>query len=155
PSFKLKNGASAAIAFPDPSELWAWAHVHVNTDLSDKKTPIEVNEKDVTTAVSKLIEKTPDQAYSRIVCPRKLENNTGYHAFLIPSFESGRLAGLGIPLPPKLMKTGCAWDDPATVEFPYYHRWYFKTGNVGDFEYLVNLLKPKAADKSVGVRDMD
>jgi hypothetical protein len=39
--------------------------------------------------------------------------------------------------------------------FPYYHRWYFRTGNVGDFEYLVRLLQPKVADSRVGRRDID
>ena len=34
----------------------------------------------------------PDNAYSRILCPRKLAANTAYHAFLIPAFESGRYA---------------------------------------------------------------
>src|SRR6185436_5351403 len=72
----------------------------------------------------------------------------------IPSFESGRLAGLGYEIDPNLIATKCAWDEE-NAEFPYYHRWYFRTGNVGDFEYLVNLLQPKPADKTVGVRDMD
>ena len=37
-----------------------------------------------------------DLAYSRLLCPRKLAPNTGYHAFLVPTFETGRLAGLGM-----------------------------------------------------------
>ena len=41
------------------------------------------------------------------------------------------------------------------TEFPYYHRWFFRTGILGDFEYLVRLLKAKPADQRVGRRDMD
>ena len=52
-----------------------------------------------------------------------------------------------------------AWDDsgeaPEPDAFPVYHRWYFRTGSVGDFEYLVRLLEPKPADPRVGTRDMD
>ncbi len=44
---------------------------------------------------------------------------------------------------------------PDQNEFPYYHRWFFRTGIQGDFEYLVRLLKAKPADQRVGRRDMD
>src|SRR5262245_6894932 len=54
-----------------------------------------------------------------------------------------------------------AWGDYADRNqnepnnYPYYYRWYFRTGTVGDFEYLVRLLKPRTVDKRVGTRDMD
>ena len=58
----------------------------------------------------------PDTACSRILCPRKLEPKTGYHAFLVPAFESGRLAGLGLDPQPLfddaangLTATSSAW----------------------------------------------
>ena len=38
---------------------------------------------------------------------------------------------------------------------PYYHRWYFRTGAIGDFEYLVRLLRPRPVDPRVGVREID
>jgi hypothetical protein len=156
PSFKLKEAGTATI-FPKPSELWAWAHVHVNTDLSNNAGPANVNSNPVAinTSLSTIINKNPDTAYARLLSSRKLEENVGYHAFLIPTFESGRLAGLGLDLSTLSVGNTCAWDNAATNEFPYYHRWYFRTGNVGDFEYLVNMLEPKPADKTVGVRDMD
>ena len=153
PFFLLKGGTKAADVFPNPSELWAWAHVHVNADLSNDGPQGSVDAA-VNRNISNIIKDTPDLAYSRILCPRKLEANVGYYAFLIPTFESGRLAGLNQAVSEGLAATKCAWEDEKT-EFPYYHRWYFRTGTVGDFEYLVNLLKPKLADKSVGVRDMD
>jgi hypothetical protein len=155
PFFKLKSDADATKIFPKPSELWAWAHVHVNEDLSNGALPNTANADAINSAITNLINKNPDNAYSRIVSPRKLEENVGYYAFLVPSFESGRLAGLGWDIPADLVATKCAWENVSNVDFPYYHRWYFRTGAVGDFEYLVNLLQPKPADKSVGVRDMD
>lgn len=155
PYFKLKDGKRTSDIFPKFSELWAWAHVHVNTNLSGNADPGSANAAEVTAKITDIIRESPDLAYSRIICPRKLEANIGYYAFLIPTFESGRLAGLGREIATDLIATTCAWADAAHTEFPYYHRWYFRTGNVGDFEYLVNLLEPKLADKSVGVRDMD
>ncbi len=155
PSFKLKDGKTTAGIFPKPAELWAWAHVHVNKDLSDGAAPNTADAAAINTAITALINSEPDHAYSRILCPRKLEANIGYYAFLIPTFESGRLAGLGRDIPDTLVATKCGWDEAGNIEFPYYYRWYFRTGNVGDFEYLVNLLQPKPADKSVGVRDID
>ncbi len=156
PWFRLRDGSNTADIFPNPAELWAWAHVHVNEDLSNDAPAGSAPESaEITQRISDIIRNNPDLAYSRIISPRKLEANMGYHAFLIPTFESGRLAGLGRDISADLVATAGAWDDPSHTEFPYYHRWYFRTGTVGDFEYLVNLLEPKPADKSVGVRDMD
>jgi len=150
PYIDLKAGVDANKVFPAPSELWAWAHVHANVDLTSNGTG--------TTAVTDLLEKTlaqnADLAYSRLLCPRRLQPNTDYHAFVIPSFETGRLAGLGQEIPAETVATASAWDSGQT-RFPHYHRWYFRTGDFGDFEYLVKLLKPGAADKRVGARDLD
>lgn len=154
PSFKLKGKQPTVTIFPKYEELWAWAHVHVNTDLSNGQAPGTVSEAEITKKIGEIIKNNPDHAYSRIVSPRKLDANESYHAFLIPTYESGRLAGLG-GFDPNIKASLCSWNNRDTVEFPYYHRWYFRTGNVGDFEYLVNLLEPKLADKSIGVRDMD
>jgi hypothetical protein len=157
PYFTLKDVAAADV-FPKADQLWAWAHVHVNTDVV--QATIKASEGDmagVLDALQAQIDSDSDIAYSRIVCPRKLEANTAYHAFLIPSFESGRLAGLGDSAA-NIAAAGAkiAWAGLATpAEFPIYYRWQFNTGTVGDFEYLVRLLKPKPADMRVGRRDMD
>ena len=152
PAFKLKK--PSADVFPDATTLDFWAHVHINKDLSNDAPPNGSNLDQVLAELQNVITSDPDQAYSRILCPRKLEPNIGYHAFLIPTFESGRMTGLKIDLPSTLIATKSAWDGPQDT-FPYYYRWYFRTGTMGDFEYLVNILKPKPADKKVGVRDID
>src|SRR5258708_11531851 len=51
-------------------------------------------------------------------------------------------------------KLAIAWQG-TNLSFPYYYRWDFNTGRMGDFEYLVRLLKPKVADSRVGRRVMD
>lgn len=151
PSIKLKAGVNAADVFPDPTQLWAWAHVHVNKDLA---SGTDVSNPAVVTNLSNTLKQNPDLAYSRIICPRKLQAKGAYHAFLIPVFESGRLAGLGMDILTTTVATAGSWSNNQT-EFPYYYRWYFRTGALGDFEYLVNLLKPQPTDKQVGVRDID
>ena len=137
--------------FPNHRQLWFWTHVHVNSRLpkEDFGTPGTVSE------LEKLLDQDPDLGCSRIMCPRKLDPETAYHAFLIPTFETGRLAGLG-ESDPEVGLSDSAWSDSnPDWRFPYYHRWYFRTGTRGDFEYLVRLLKPRPVDQRVGIRPMD
>lgn len=150
--------------FPAAADLWAWAHVHVNASLIDDPDDI-VALASANTGVLDRFEQTlakdPDLAYSRIICPRKLEPNTAYHAFLVPAYETGRLAGLGIDPTEAPHATHSAWEAyPAGTRsepfhYPVYHRWFFRTSTVGDFEYLVRLLEPRPMDSRVGRRDMD
>ena len=137
---------------PPSEQLWAWAHVHLNKNIIG--ADIATNDTaDVQSALESLLRADPDMGYSRIMCPRKLEPKIGYHAFLVPVFESGRKAGLGQN--PAGVGDALAWAVDAPQELPYYHRWSFRTGDVGDFEYLVRLLEPKPVDNRVGLRDMD
>lgn len=158
----LSDVTEANQVFPVEADLWAWAHVHVNKDIvGTGDDPITTNEPTLIGQFKNVLSENPDYAYSRIMCPRKLGENTAYHAFLVPTFESGRLAGLGID-PATVSGFGAnttAWSNYSgrqeTKNFPYYYRWYFRTSTVGDFEYLVRLLKPKVANSRVGRRDMD
>src|SRR5688572_18115246 len=98
PAFKLASPGIRGY-FPKPDQLWAWAHVHFNGDLTASDSTILVDDAGaVNTALDKLqgsLNINPDTAISRLVCPRKLKPSVSYHAFVIPSYESGRLAGLG------------------------------------------------------------
>jgi len=143
---------------PPADQLWAWAHVHVNDSLAANDAEFVSRNMDaVIPKLQAVLNSNPDRAYSRIVCPRKLAENTAYHAFVMPVFEVGRRAGLNLPLG-DISATMSAWD-PATrpegTSFPYYHRWFFRTGTTGDFETLVRLLVPKPVDPRVGIREMD
>ena len=155
--------ADTSATFPNADELWAWAHVHVNRNLvGDAEDPRSSNMGAVIPAFENVLNQNADLAYSRIVCPRRLEPNIAYHAFLIPTFESGRLAGLGLDpndTPAEVHATFSAWASytgrSEPTFFPYYHRWRFRTGAEGDFEFLVRLLKPMPANERVGRRDID
>jgi hypothetical protein len=143
--------------FPRADELWAWSHVHVNENLAANDA--EFVSTDMNAVIPKLqaVLKNPDLAYSRLICPRKLAPNTAYHAFVVPTFEVGRRAGLNIDQA-ATPATMSAWDPAARPEgqsFPYYYRWFFRTGESGDFESLVRLLVPKPVDRRVGTRAMD
>ncbi|MEZ4701000.1 MAG: hypothetical protein R2834_11760 [Rhodothermales bacterium] len=147
--------------FPKASDLWAWAHVHVNRGLIAAPGDVFVGANEngaVLDGFEDTLAEDPDLAYSRILCPRQLEPDTGYHAFLMPVFETGRLAGLGMDPETAPGATASAWEAagrPEGTSFPYYYRWYFRTSTVGDFEYLVRLLKPQPMDRRVGRRPMD
>ena len=147
-------------ALPPADELWAWAHVHVNTSLSPASGALV--DGDAAAVAARLAAATAadhDVAYSRLVSPRRLKANTRYHAFVVPTFETGRLAGLGLDPAGAPHATSSAWgayaSKPAPATLPVYHRWYFRTGDQGDFEYLVRLLTPRPMDARVGVRDVD
>lgn len=146
--------------FPPHEQLWAWAHVHVNRDLA--ASPTEMTSGNMTAVMAKFeaaLSENPDLGYSRILCPRKLDVSSTYHAFLMPTYESGRLAGLGLnPADTPALDHGAWQPDTGKIEsshYPYYHRWSFQTGTIGDFEYLVRLLEPRPVDSRVGRRDFD
>ncbi len=146
--------------FPAAAELWAWAHVHVNDLLS--ADPSELVAPDMTEVIPRLqsiVAANQDAAYSRLLCPRMLADSTGYYAFVVPTFETGRLAGLGLDPTGAPDATSSAWaaypNKSQPASFPFYYQWYFRTGTSGDFEYLVDLLKPQPVDPRVGTRDID
>lgn len=147
--------------FPPVSEPWAWAHVQFNQGLSPNpsKELVSPDMNAVLPLVQSILNTNPDLAYSRLMCPRLLDVNTGYDAFVIPSFESGRLAGLGQDPTQAPLATASAWapygGQQEPQSFPYYYRWHFRTGDRGDFRYLVNLVKPQPVSPIVGTRDFD
>jgi hypothetical protein len=147
----------AAQKFPASNELWAWAHVHVNASLDAPVTSDNMNA--VLPTLAQVLQANPDHGCARLLCPRQLQPNRSYHAFVMPSFETGRLAGLGLDpsiAPFATASATAAYSGRPDGElFPCYHRWYFATGTVGDFEYLVRLLVPRPVNSRVGRRDMD
>jgi len=149
-----------ASVLPPANELWAWAHVHFNQSLSANGAELVSPDMNaVLPRVQSILAANPDLAYSRLLSPRRLDVNTGYYAFVVPTFEAGRLAGLGLDPSKAPSALASAWatyaSQPEPQNFPYYYRWFFRTGDRGDFRYLVGLLKPQPVDKTVGVRDID
>ncbi|MGW6572410.1 hypothetical protein ACWGAN_09535 [Streptomyces sp. NPDC054945] len=148
--------ADPAACLPPAEQLGAWAHVHVNGALDD---PLVSEPPDMPGALDRLREvlrTDPDQACSRLICPRHLQPNTPYDAFLVPAFETGRLTGTGSDIPDGTPATLASWGPGrAGLHLPYYHRWSFRTGPAGDFEHLVRQLKPRRPDPRVARLDVD
>ncbi|MCP4448554.1 MAG: hypothetical protein GY811_24940 [Myxococcales bacterium] len=97
----------------------------------------------------------PDLNVSRLMCPRRLEPNKTYLSCIVPAFDVGRLAGLGLSVPEGGM-TGPAWNSggAGTVTLPVYYHWEFGTGPAGDFESLARKLKPMPVPDGIGFRPM-
>ncbi|MGI9551921.1 MAG: hypothetical protein ACR2MT_12025, partial [Aurantibacter sp.] len=141
--------------FHDETQHWAWGHVHMNTELEATAINDQISE------VTSELEANPDSGVCRLLCPRKLIKETQYTAFLIPAFETGRLAGLGEDfsgvLAQKMSWGGEEADYSAKTrgtDYPVYFQWTFRTGLYGDFESLARILEPVVTDPELGKRDM-
>ncbi len=163
--FELKNTSDGRTYFTIPSEKiskvfhnetqhWAWAHVHMNTELVAASLNAQINE------VTAELDDNPDSGVCRLLCPRKLIKETQYTAFLIPAFETGRLAGLGEDYSGVLaqkMSWGLSENYASKTrggDYPIYHFWTFRTGLYGDFESLARILKPIVTSPELGKRNM-
>ena len=124
-------------ALPDLADSWNWAHVQVSGD-----TPI------ASAAAGDVI--------SRLLCPRRLDPETPYTAFLVPAFEIGRLAGVGSDVS-AVTKADPAWTSATAspLRLPFYYTFQFATSDEGDFESLVRRLTPQVLPADVGIRPMD
>lgn len=127
PCIRIKSN----VELPDLSTAWRWAHVHL-TDQSGLTLG----------AVKHRILDPARGATCRLFCARELEANTRYAAFIIPTYRLGVEAALGQSLTSS--NPLYAWESSDKQEkiIPYYHRWTFQTGERGDFEDLVNKIKP-------------
>lgn len=136
-------------AIQPQDELHLWAHMHSN--LKNDETNFEK----YIESLAVQVKTDPDGIYSRVMCPRKLDANAMYNAFLVPTFETGRVAALGQPIK-GIPAQKAAWQPSLNeIELPVYFRWNFRTGANFDFESLVKLIEPRVMDKRVGVRPMD
>ena len=148
PSITIKNKD----ALPLQDETWLWAHVHSHADIPDAE--LSDYEKFLL-SLNRTVNDDPDQIFSRLMSSRRLDANTAYCAFLVPAFETGRLAGLEQSTSGVNAQLS-SWDSNGPRgEMPVYFEWFFRTGVNADFEALVKLLEPRPIDKKVGIRDMD
>jgi hypothetical protein len=128
---------------PNLAESWAWAHAQV-VELDDSQS------------AEQILTAAPERNLSRLVCPRRLEPETRYLACLVPAFEAGRKAGLGLEVTADDEdRLSPAWDAAhERPELPVYYHWEFATGSGGDFETLARRLKPQAAAADIGRRPL-
>ena len=138
---KIRDNAHFKEVLGDPSETWRNAHVQF---IDQKLSGIS----NLNSEVNSLLDSNEDQAISRLLSSRVLEENTAYQAFLIPTFETGRLSGLGLSfdeIPAQMSAWGNTLDDQKQghlqpLDFPVYYQWEFETAN-GDFMELARKLK--------------
>jgi hypothetical protein len=127
-------------ALQDLSESWDWAHVQVSGDSS----------------LSDNLANSPGNVISRLLCPRRLDPETAYSAFLVPAFQVGVQIGLGNDVS-AITTADPAWTKTTAVplRLPFYYRFDFHTSDQGDFESLVRALTPTVLPPAVGTRVMD
>jgi hypothetical protein len=103
---------------PPLGQAWAWAHAQLaGTETASLEE------------LRALLASEPHRLTSRLLCARRLEAGMSYNAFIVPTFDSGRRAGLG--LPPGDPQAP-AWADGArSAQLPVYYRWRFGTGACG------------------------
>lgn len=132
----------SAAALPDPRASWAWAHVQVSG----------VDRLEGSQAAA-LLATEPHRLVARLLGPRRLDERTAYLALVVPTFEAGRLAGLGEVVDPALDPLASAWGrDQTRIRLPIYYHWRFVTGTGGDFESLVRRLVARPTPSTVGTR---
>jgi hypothetical protein len=123
---------------PDLTQAWAWAHAQAVGSPPSPATDFDP------ATVAVMLEQTPQLLSSRLLCPRKLDPETAYLACVVPTFERGRRAGLGLAVD-GVDRATLAWTAGATqVTLPVYYSWRFQTGQPGDFASLVHLLVARA-----------
>jgi hypothetical protein len=134
PALAIAAPAVASDELPDLAESYAWAHAQVVGPLR-ADNPL---------------------ARSRLLCPRRLQPHRTYLACLVPTFRVGREAGLGRPVSEADLTTlQPAWTGQETaVQLPVYYQWEFSTGDVGDFQSLVEKIKVRPLPPTVGIRPM-
>ena len=145
PVLSIGKDANPRLELPNLADSWGWAHAQVAAFDSTLEAALQVN---------------PERSLSRLICPRRLEPSAGYYACVVPAFEAGRLAGLGLPLTDDVLGTlAPAWnvDDPllTSILLPVYYSWEFGTGGGGDFASLAKLLHPRPLDSKTGTADLD
>jgi hypothetical protein len=133
---------------PDLSESWAWAHAQVTGSRRERGS------------LKASLAGDPALTVSRLLCPRRLDPATEYLACVVPAFDLGRKAGLGLPIQPAdESELKPAWtagaQSPPQVTLPVYFHWEFRTGTGDDFESLAGLLGPRKMPEEVGKRRMD
>src|SRR5256886_4134226 len=132
PMLRISAPATLAAELPDPAASWAWAHAQVTADAGVGADHIPG-----------LLAANPSGSLSRLVCPRMLQPGTNYLACVVPTFELGRQAGLGLPVgADDATQLAPSWGLTAqTAELPVYYSWQFATGPGGDFQSLALLLR--------------
>ncbi len=148
PVLRIAAPARVDLELPDLADCWAWAHAQA---AAADSTPQPVTD---------ALNGPPGQNLSRLVSPRILAPETDYLACVVPTFDVGRLAGLGQALPdvtaPGTLTPSWSFSPavPNEVLLPVYYSWSFHTGPGGDFQAVATGLTPNVP-AGLGTRTID
>ena len=131
---------TSTAALQSLDDAWNWAHTQVSGDAGLAATAAS----------------DPSGVISRLLCPRRLDPETAYTAFVVPTFEIGRQAGLGLDVS-SLHTSDPAWTSSTgtPLRLPVFYQWQFHTSDQGDFESLVRRLVPRKFGANIGERPME
>jgi hypothetical protein len=148
PILRIGRPADPAAELPDLNDSWAWAHAQVTAERDADQATVRA-----------LLDERPERSLSRLVCGRILAPHTEYLACVVPTFELGRRAGLGLEITSAdESRLDPAWTlgpELTDVELPVYHHWEFATADGGDFQSLALMLKARPLPEGVGRRPID
>ena len=86
------HGERRRPCLPDLTQAWAWAHAQILGGAG--RAGHRLRRRHRRRAARR---RRRRGRCARLLCPRQLRPQTSYQAFLVPTFERGRLAGLGQP----------------------------------------------------------
>jgi hypothetical protein len=149
PALLIDTPARPLVELPKLGESWAWAHAQTASATNAD-------------AVRAALDGPPELSLSRLICPRVLATVTDYVACVVPTFELGRRAGLGLPVSDNDLTApnalAPAWTlappAPAQVRLPVFYSWRFRTGPGGDFALLAQRLR-RSTPQGLGTRTVD
>src|SRR5262249_10034256 len=144
PVLRISGPARPAAELPGLADSWAWAHAQVTAESGD-------------TDLAARLAANAERSVARLLCSRVLHPDTDYVACVVPAFELGRKAGLGLAISADdEAHLVPAWDlAAAAVELPVYYSWTFATGAGGDFQSLAMLLRVRPLPPGIGVKNID
>lgn len=129
---------------PPLHDAWAWAHAQVLGGAGG-----------LPGIADRLSDAYAATNLSRLLCPRRLLKKTSYIAAVVPTYDCGVRAGLGLEggtLAPAWADGG---DPNGEIDLPAYVVWRFSVGEAGDFRSLAERIVPVKADPWIGRRRID
>ena len=140
---QLHVPADAAGQLPDLGSSFLWAHAQVLAPNGQNVQQVVENG-------------DPRLTVSRLICPRHLDPFAWYLAAVVPAFDVGRRAGLGLDISEDdEKKLDPAWQPGAEATLPVYYSFQFRTGEDADFEALARRLQGRPLPEGVGTRPLD
>ena len=137
-------------------ELWAWAHVHVNGALVRRRRRRDRRRRRRRRGGQRARRRPGHAVLAHALPAQARAEHRATTPFSCPPSRAAGWPASGIDPSAVRRRRQRAdrdvvgvgrlrrRDRPEPTSFPYYYRWYFRTGDAGDFEYLVRLLKPQS-----------